>query len=37
MGAHFGAIAVKTDKVEQVLEVANEYYNQNFAKNIERL
>jgi len=28
MGAYFGAIAVKTDKVEQVLEVANEYYDQ---------
>ena len=28
MGAYFGAIAIKTDKVEQVLEIANEYYNQ---------
>ena len=28
MGAHFGAIAIKTDKVEEVLKIADGYYHQ---------
>ena len=28
MGAHFGAIAIKTNKVEEVLKIADEYYHQ---------
>ena len=28
MGAHFGAIAIKTDKIDEVLKITDEYYHQ---------